>query len=244
MGGLKSAGKRRVARPPDEFDEMEGTPAEKQLARSQHGLATFKAKIQPSQAMAMINEHYGKVFEKYADVLGLSGPKEGRPLQYTKELCYVVVELLGTSNLILSERGIAARLAIPWSTWMTWKEKNSEFPTSIEMGMELQRDNMTNVGVHDRINVAGLIMAMKNNPHHKWRDKIEHDVGENMATLVRDAENRRRIVDWQDIGGYRDKPSASTVTTLSADGQKEIIDAEVREESADESADEHARTAS
>lgn len=221
VGGmaLKTTGKRRV--PSDSVEDLaeEGDEDARALvAEEKRDKALGKVKIPQSVAFAMLNKHFERIVKEYM----LMTPEDerggvGRPTTYRVEYCALVVEALGTVPLLISERGLAARLGIPWGTWQGWKERNHEFASSIDLGMQLQNDNMTNVGVYDRVNVAGLIMAMKNSAH-RWKDKIEHDIGDNIADLIRKAEENKQTVKWTDIGGYQSK----------SNGQG-VIDAEISE---------------
>jgi len=134
--------------------------------------------------------------------------------------------------MFVSERGLSARLGVYWGTWQGWKERNPEFASTIDLGLQIQQDQLSNVGVYDRVNVAGLIMAMKNSSH-RWRDKIEHDIGENIGALIREVEQKRKPVQWQDLGAQNVKPA-------SMGDRPDVIDAVVTESVPDGSGGEDA----
>jgi hypothetical protein len=150
----------------------------------------------------------------------------GRPTTYRPEYADLVFDML-TSDVYLPLNAVAAILNVPQGTFYGWSDKNEEFASAIKQGLAIQEANMSNLMMFDRVNAAGAIMTMKNSAH-RWRDKIEHDIGENMAELVRKVEEGRRTVGWQDLGGY-----GKTQGTL-PDARHDIVDAQVVESEAKE----------
>ena len=207
---LKTLGKRRAAR----NDESEGEENDEQtlVKEQRRDMATLKGgKLPPSIGMERLRQHVAGVFVKYAELIPVHRlfdtggmPSSGAVTTYHPAYTALTFEALATSPLILTEQGLSARLGLSPQTWSRWKEQNPELEQAVVMGMSVQGENLAARGIEDRINVAGLIMAMKNSAH-RWRDKVEHDIGENIADLIRRAEENKRTVQWEDIGGYRDK---------------------------------------
>ena len=240
---LKTIGKRRAKAIYEEEGNAEEENGIALIAEQKHDLATLgeKTKLPPSVGMERLRRHVADVFRKYAHLIPVHrlmdrGREVGSGAVATYHEVYAVMafEALSTSPLILTERGLAARLGLSAKVWERWKEQNEELRNAVEEGMIVQAENLSARGIEDRVNVAGLIMAMKNSPH-RWRDKVEHDVGENIASLIREAEAHRRPVKWTDIGGY------GVAQALPRSGG-EVIDVESRGGEAEEKTGEQVST--
>lgn len=193
---------------------------------AEKGVTVKKPTLPPSPGLARLEKHVATVFARYADAIPIFTDWRIRMSGhiYCDEFAMLTFEMIATAPLIVTEFGVAARLRIPPSTWTLWKQEHPELEMAIKLGMTLQHENLSARGMEDRINAAGLIMAMKNSPH-SWKDKVEHDIGDNIAGLIRKAEENRRIVDWTDIGGY----GVAQKRGLPGEG-RDVIDAEVTED--------------
>jgi hypothetical protein len=237
---LKTMGKRRApSELSEEIDEKEDAVGLALDGGRWIEPKSNKPMLPPSVGMARLNLHIATVFSKYADLIPIATDWNIRmDVRYAAAYVPLTFEAIATAPTLVTELGVAGRLRISSQVWSDWKRDHPELQEAIDIAMTIQHENLTARGIEDHINVAGLIMAMKNSPH-RWRDKIEHDIGENIADLIRKAEENRKPVVWTDIGGQRLEKGSEGLTVIDAvavgsGGEADDGEAEAPEELADE----------
>lgn len=214
---LKTSGKRRAGSVVDFLadsgnddaqDVVEARKATRELADP------TKMKLPPSVALERIRRHSEKILAM-REKLGIPAG------DFRDEYCELVRAVF-SSGIYLTNGAAADLMGMPLSTFNTWREKYPNFADAVDRGLAWQETNLSNRAIEDRVNVAGVIMTMKNSAH-RWKDKIEHDIGENMASLVRRAEESRRVVQWTDLGSHG-------TSQTSANQRPSVIDVSVSKE--------------